>query len=68
MAEKMHHPYVELAKKALETFVLTVKSYQLQILCLNFLAEELAVLSHSWKMGNLEAVLVPLSLFMITLH
>lgn len=25
MAEKMHHPYVELAKKALETFVLTGK-------------------------------------------
>jgi len=58
MAEKMHHPYVELAKKALETLYSRVKSYQLQILCLNFLAEELAVLSHSWKMGNLEAVLV----------
>jgi len=30
-----------------------VKSYQLQILCLNFLAEELAVLSHSLENGEL---------------
>jgi len=58
----MHHPYVELAKKALETFVLTGKVIPAPDLCPELFSGRAGCFVTLMKMGNLEAVLVPLSL------
>jgi len=68
MAEKMHHPYVELAKKALETFVLTGKVIPAPDPLPELFSGRAGCFVTLMENGNLEAVLVPLSLFMITLH